>query len=90
MSGINHRILLHARPTRIAQPDNFIADSAPVSAPAADEVVLETMYLSIDPAMRSWMSELPLGAVMRSGGIARVLESRTDGFQPGECATSAP
>jgi NADPH-dependent curcumin reductase len=84
MTGINHRILLHARPTRIPQPDNFIADSVPVSAPAADEVVLETMYLSIDPAMRSWMSEVPLGAVMRSGGIARVLESRTDGFQPGE------
>ena len=54
-------------------------------APAADEVLLETMFLSIDPAMRSWMSEaVPLGAVMRGGGIARVLESRADGFQPGE------
>jgi NADPH-dependent curcumin reductase CurA len=85
MTEINHRILLRSKPTGIPQPDNFIADSVPVRAPAADEVLLETIFLSIDPAMRSWMSEaVPLGTVMRGGGIARVLESRADGFKPGE------
>ena len=91
MTEVNHRILLRARPTGIPQPDNFIADSVPLRAPAAGEVLLETIFLSIDPAMRSWMSDGPgyqpavaLGAVMRGGGIARVLESRADGFRPGE------
>src|SRR5450631_3863930 len=85
MTENNHRILLRSKPTGIPQPDNFIADSVPVRAPATDEVLLETILLSIDPAMRSWMSEaVPLGTVMRGGGIARVLESRADGFQPGE------
>ena len=91
MSGINQRILLHARPTRIPAPENFVADSVPVRAPEADEVLLETIFLSIDPAMRSWMSEspgyqtsVPLGAVMRGGGIARVLKSRSANFQSGE------
>jgi NADPH-dependent curcumin reductase CurA len=85
MTEINHRILLHARPMGIPAPDNFIADSVPVRAPATDEVLLETIFLSIDPAMRSWMMEaVALGEVMRSGGIARVLESRSGGFQPGE------
>jgi NADPH-dependent curcumin reductase CurA len=84
MTGINQRILLRSRPSGIPQPDNFVADSVPVGTPDADEVLLETMYLSIDPAMRSWMSQVPLGAVMRSGGIARVLESRADGFRPGD------
>jgi NADPH-dependent curcumin reductase len=85
MTEINHRILLHARPTGIPVPENFIADSVPVSAPAADEVLLETIFLSIDPAMRSWMMEaVALGEVMRSGGIARVVESRSGGFRPGE------
>jgi NADPH-dependent curcumin reductase CurA len=85
MTEINHRILLHARPTGIPTPDNFIADSVPVRAPAADEVLLETIFLSIDPAMRSWMIDaVTLGEVMRSGGIARVLESRSGGFQTGE------
>jgi NADPH-dependent curcumin reductase CurA len=85
MTEINRRILLRSKPTGIPQPDNFIADSVPVREPAADEVLLETIFLSIDPAMRSWMSEaVPLGAVMRGGGIARVLESRADHFQPGD------
>jgi NADPH-dependent curcumin reductase len=91
MTDINHRILLRARPAGIPTPENFAADSVPVRAPDADEVLLKTMYLSIDPAMRSWMSEGPgyqtqvaLGEVMRSGGIARVLQSRSASFHQGE------
>ena len=91
MTAINHRILLHARPTGIPAPDNFVADNVPVRAPAADEVMLETIYLSIDPAMRSRMSgAVALGEVMRGGGIARVLESRAAGFQPGELVQARP
>jgi NADPH-dependent curcumin reductase CurA len=86
---INHRLLLAARPVGIPGPTNFIADAVPARTPDADEVLLETVYLSIDPAMRSWMSEgtgyqqgIPLGEVMRGGGIARVLESRSEDFAP--------
>jgi NADPH-dependent curcumin reductase CurA len=91
MPEINHRILLRSRPSGIPEASNFIADSVPVRAPATDEVLLETIFLSIDPAMRSWMREdsgyhqtVQLGSVMRGGGIARVLETRADGFQRGE------
>jgi NADPH-dependent curcumin reductase len=85
MTEINHRILLRARPTALPQPENFVADSVPLRAPAADEVLLQTILLSIDPAMRSWMSAaVPPGEVMRGGGIARVLESRSGSFKPGE------
>jgi len=87
----NRRLLLAARPTGIPGPHNFTADTVPMRAPAAGEVLLETLYLSIDPAMRSWMSDgtgyqqgIPLGEPMRGGGIARVLESRADGFAPGD------
>ena len=59
----------------------------PTRPPGPGEALLETIYLSIDPAMRSWMSEgtgyqqnISLGEVMRGGGIARVLESRAEGF----------
>jgi NADPH-dependent curcumin reductase CurA len=88
---VNHRILLRARPAGIPAPDNFVADSVAIRQSVADEVLLETLYLSIDPAMRSWMREdagyhgtVPLGSVMRGGGIARVLESQADGFRPGD------
>ncbi len=87
----NHRLLLAARPDDIPGPENFRSDCVPVRAPAAGEVLLETVYLSIDPAMRSWMSEgrgyqqnISLGDVMRGGGIGRVLESRAEGFAPGD------
>jgi NADPH-dependent curcumin reductase CurA len=88
---MNDRILLRSRPTGIPEPDNFAADTVATRLPAAEEVLLETIFLSIDPAMRSWMTEnpgyqqaVPLGTVMRGGGIGRVLESRTDNFRPGE------
>lgn len=75
----------------IPQPDNFVADTDPARPPESEEVLLETVLLSIDPAMRSWMSENPgyqraieLGDVMRAGGIGRVLQSRSSAFQPGE------
>jgi NADPH-dependent curcumin reductase CurA len=91
VTGINRRILLRSRPTGTPEPGAFSADSEPIRAPDAGEVLLETLFLSIDPAMRSWMSEdagyhstVPLGSVMRGGGIARVLESRTEGFRPGD------
>ena len=88
---VNHRILLASRPTGIPGPHNFTTDTTPVRAPGPGEALLETIYLSIDPAMRSWMSTgtgyqqgIPLGEPMRGGGIARVLESRAEGLVPGD------
>jgi NADPH-dependent curcumin reductase CurA len=88
---MNHRLLLAARPTGIPGPANFRADAVPLRQPGAGEVLLETVYLSIDPAMRSWISEgtgyqrgMPFGELMRGGGIARVLQSRDEGFAPGD------
>jgi NADPH-dependent curcumin reductase CurA len=88
---VNQRLLLAARPTGIPGPANFSADAVPARAPAAGEVLLQTVYLSIDPAMRSWMSEgtgynqkMAIGDVMQGGGIARVLESRAADFTVGD------
>ncbi len=91
MTDKNHRILLRGRPDGIPTADLFVTDSVPVRSPGPDEVLLETLYLSMDPAMRSWMSENPgyqkpvaLGEVMRGGGIARVVESRAASFRSGD------
>lgn len=86
---VNRRLLLASRPHGIPGPADFSADAVPVRDPEAGEVLLETLYLSIDPAMRSWMGEghrqrVAVGEVMLGGGIARVLSSRHDGFAPGE------
>lgn len=90
-TATNHRLLLSARPTAIPGPQHFTADSQPARAPGPGEALLQTVYLSVDPAMRSWMREgtgyqqnLALGDVMRGGGIARVLQSRAEGLVPGD------
>ena len=91
MPPLNQRLLLKARPTGIPGPEHFTQDEVPLAVPAEGELLTETVYISIDPAMRSWIGAGPnyvpsvaIGAVMRAGGIARVLESRSPGFAPGD------
>ncbi len=91
MERINRCLILQARPTGIPGPEHFAERSVPVRELRDGEVLVETLYVSIDPAMRGWISETPgyaatvdIGAVMRAGGIGRVLESRVAGLAPGD------
>ena len=91
MRNANHRFTLASRPAGIPGPENFAEDTVPIRPPGEGEVLVETMYLSIDPAMRSWIGEGPtytrrieIGDPMRAGGVARVLESRDPRFKPGD------
>jgi len=91
MQNSNRCITVKARPTGIPGPEHFAEQTVPVRPPDDGEVLVETLYISIDPAMRSWISESPgalpnvaIGAVMRAGGIGRVIESRVAGLAPGD------
>ena len=88
---LNRRITLKARPAAIPGAEHFDQDAMPVRPLDAGELLVETMYISIDPAMRSWISSasgyaraVAIGDVMRAGGIGRVLQSRADGFAAGD------
>jgi NADPH-dependent curcumin reductase CurA len=88
---LNHRITLKARPTAIPGPEHFERDVAPARPLEAGELLVETMYISIDPAMRSWISSssgyargVAIGDVMRAGGIGRVLQTRAEDFAVGD------
>lgn len=87
----NRQLRLKARPEGLAGPEHFDDATEPVRQPADGEALVETLLLSIDPAMRVWMNEdpgyvppVPIGGVMRAGGIARVVESRIEGLAPGD------
>lgn len=60
----------------------------PVAGPG--EVLVRSVYLSLDPAMRGWMSRdtyipaVPLGTVMRGGAIGIVEASNHAGFAMGD------
>ena len=63
----------------------------PVGEPADGGVLVKTLWLSLDPAMRGWMNEgksyippVEIGAVMRAGGVGRVVASRNPDFAVGD------
>lgn len=91
LPNANRQLRLKARPDGLAGPEHFDDVTEPVRQPAPGEALVETLLLSIDPAMRVWMNADPgyvppiaLGEVMRAGGIARVVESQVDGLAPGD------
>jgi NADPH-dependent curcumin reductase CurA len=91
LQNANRQIRLTARPDGLAGPEHFDEAIEPVRQPADGEALVETLLVSIDPAMRVWMNEDPgyvppiaLGSVMRAGGIARVVESKVPGLVPGD------
>lgn len=91
MRNANRRIVLRTRPVGVAGPEHFAEETVAVRAPGPGEVLLETLYVSVDPAMRVWISENPgyvqridPGDTMRGSGIARVLESHVPGIAPGD------
>ncbi|KAK4098727.1 NAD(P)-binding protein [Parathielavia hyrcaniae] len=65
---------------------------APTEADVKEgEVLLECLYVSLDPAMRGWLDDrrsyvppVQIGEVMRAGAIARVLASRSAKARPGD------
>ncbi|PWK92584.1 hypothetical protein [Fulvimonas soli] len=90
--AVNRRILLAARPRGLPTARDFRLDEAPVPQPRDGQVLLRTLYLSLDPYMRNLMDEggtryapaVPLGAPMVGGAVSRVVASRHPGFPAGE------
>jgi NADPH-dependent curcumin reductase len=88
----NRRIVLAARPRGLPTPDDFRLEQAPVPQPASGQVLLRTLWLSLDPYMRGLMSEAgpgyapptPLGAPMAGGTVSRVVASRHPHFNEGD------
>src|SRR6185503_16708094 len=82
---------LAARPTGLPKATDFTIVDEPVPAAADGEFVVEIDYLSIDPAMRSWMNAgrsyvppVEIGEVMRAAGIGRVTDSRHPDYNVGD------
>ena len=87
----NHQVRLAKRPEGSPKQGDWSFTSEPVQQPADGGVLVQTLSLSLDPAMRGWMNEgksyippVELGAVMRAGGIGRVVASRNAAFAVGD------
>jgi len=94
---INHQWRLAARPIGAVKRTDWDFTEEPVTSPADGQVLVKTLYLSLDPAMRGWMNEgksyvppVGIGEVMRAGGIGKVIESKDPGFKPGDFVNGTP
>lgn len=84
------QICLNSRPKGWVTPDNFAQSTADLAAPGAGELLLKTLYLSVDPYMRGRMNDVKsyippfqIGAPVEGGVVAEVVESNGGPFEPG-------
>ncbi|HEV3039501.1 MAG TPA: NADP-dependent oxidoreductase [Candidatus Angelobacter sp.] len=91
MNLTNHQFRLAARPVGLPKRDDWNYVEEPVRDPGPGEVLVKTLYLSLDPAMRGWMNEgrsyiapVGIGDVMRAGGAGRVIASQNPTFAAGD------
>jgi NADPH-dependent curcumin reductase CurA len=92
----NHQIRLARRPVGLPTRADWSFTAEPVAPPEAEGVLVKTLALSLDPAMRGWMNEgksyiapVGIGEVMRAGGIGIVIASDTAKFAVGDRVSGA-
>jgi NADPH-dependent curcumin reductase len=94
-SARNRRIVLAARPKGEPQETDFRLEDAEIPSPGDGEVLLRTLYLSLDPYMRgrmnaarSYAAPVEIGDVMEGGTVSEVIESQVADVHPGDIVLS--
>jgi NADPH-dependent curcumin reductase CurA len=86
----NRQVLLAEKPTGKLDAQHFRMTQGAVPTPKDGEVLARVRYISLDAANRAWMhgatyrSAVEAGSVMAGGALAEVVESRAEGFAPGD------
>jgi NADPH-dependent curcumin reductase CurA len=96
---VNRQVRLAARPSGLPVDSDWQINDEPVMAAGElgeGGVLVEVLYLSLDPAMRGWMNEgksyiepVALGEVMRAGGVGRVIASKHPAFAVGAAVSGS-
>jgi hypothetical protein len=93
-TAINRQVLLASRPEGIPEARHFRVVEAPVPVPGDGQVLVRNEYLSVEPAMRGWVSAVanysepvPVGAVMRSFAVGRIAASNVAFLPVGTAVT---
>jgi NADPH-dependent curcumin reductase CurA len=91
----NVQVVLASRPHGEPVPENFKIVEAAVPEPGPGQMLLRTIYLSLDPYMRGRMSEGPsyaapveLGGVMEGSAVGVVVKSNLPQYAVGDIVVS--
>lgn len=95
MAEINRQITLAARPKGMPKLTDFKLVEAPIPEIGGGEILVKTLFLSVDPYMRGRMNEgasyargLEIGEVMTGGTVGEVIESNDPMIQVGDIVQS--
>ena len=91
MTKVNRQWILKRRPVGDIKPGDLELVEQPLPKPGPGQFLARTLYLSLDPTNRIWMSDMEqymppvqIGDVMRGGTLSVVEESNNPGFQRGD------
>ncbi|XP_055526141.1 prostaglandin reductase 1-like [Wyeomyia smithii] len=63
--------------------ENFRLEEETLGELKEDEILAEAIFLSVDPYMRPYMGQYPVGTVMIGGQVAKVVKSKNSKFPEG-------
>ena len=91
MTETAERIVLASRPVGEPTLDNFRLEELPIPQPGPGQMLLRTLWLSLDPYMRGRMSDAPsyakpvgIDEVMEGGTVSEVVASNVPRFARGD------
>lgn len=95
MSDTNiFQLRLKSYPQGLPQDENFELTHDVLPELKEGEIAFETTWISIDPAMKGWVTQkrsymppVAIGEAMRAFGVAKVTASKHDKFKPGDWVT---
>src|ERR1700691_1838490 len=95
MSQQAKRVVLVSRPVGEPKASDFRVEDYAAPTPAEGQVLLRTIWLSLDPYMRGRMSDgpsyaapVPIGGAMEGGTVSEVGASNNPGFAKGDIVLS--
>jgi len=87
----NRQVLLTSRPDGIPQAGHFELSDGPLPEPGPGQFLVRNRFVSVDPAMRGWVSAVAnysepvaLGSVMRAIAVGEVVASSHPDYAEGE------
>src|SRR3954467_1950639 len=87
MTETNRQVRLKSRPHGIPAAENFEIVDAPMPAIGEQQFLVRNEFLSVEPAMRGWVSAVAnystpvgIGEVMRAFAAGTVIASRHPGY----------
>lgn len=92
MNGTMRQVVLKAYARGNPKPEDFALETAPIPVPGGGEILLQTLWLALDPLIRFAIDETPisgathvrLGEVMYGPTVSRVVASNHPGYAVGD------